>query len=240
MINALTASDVTFGYGRRGFRIDVPTFVAAPGMNYLVGSNGSGKSTFIRLLGGLLPPQRGEVCYDGRSLASAETYRRYCRDSGYLWQNFQLRGSTSAVGYLEYRAWLHGFTPTQARSTAQHALARAGLSDMRERAVGRLSGGMQRRIGIAAETLHAPRVLLLDEPSSGLDLEARERAYDALDALLRDDAVVITVAHDPGEIARYAATVHVMAAGSVVGTHSFAAGEMTEASLRELLGFAAR
>lgn len=240
MVNVLCASNVTFTYGRGRFRIDIPSFIAAPGMNYLVGANGSGKSTFVRVLGGLLHPQGGEVRYDGRPIGSAEVYRQYCRESGYLWQNFNLRGSTSVSHYLEYRAWLHGQSPAHARLSARAALARAGLSDMGNRAVGRISGGMQRRVGIAAETMHEPRVLLLDEPSSGLDLEARERTYDTLDALLRENTVVVAVAHEPSEIARYSATIHVMAEGSIVGTHAFGAGEMTEASLRELLGFGVR
>lgn len=240
MIDVLSAADLEFTYARSAFAVRVPAFRAAAGMNYVVGLNGSGKSTLLRLLGGVLRPDRGEVRFDGTALTAGDTYERYCRDSGYLWQNFQLRGSTSAMGYLEYRAWLHGEDPERARAAARTALRRAGLEEMAHRSIGKLSGGMQRRVGIAAETLHRPRVLLLDEPSSGLDLAAQQLVYDALDALLRDDAVVVTVAHDPAEMARYAATLHVMSAGAVVGTHAFREGELTESVFRELLGLDAR
>ena len=234
MATALSAKDIVFSYGAGSLRVEVPAFSPAPGVHHLVGLNGSGKSTFLKVLTGVLRPAEGQVLFHGAAITSADVFRRYCRGSGYLWQNFQLQGRTSTRRYLEYRAWLHGVDPTEARHVAQRALEAVDLLAAARTPVGALSGGMQRRIGIAAETLHGPQVLLLDEPSSGLDYRARDLLYDALDQLTAADATIITVAHEAAELARYGSTVHVMADGRLAASRTFRAGEVTAAVLRDL------
>lgn len=230
----LTATDVVFTYRTGSMRLDVPAFWATPGMHHIVGLNGSGKSTFLKILSGVLRPVQGQVVYRGAPIGRGDAFRAYCRDSGYLWQNFHLRGSTPTRAYLEYRAWLHGVSPSQTREIAIESLRAVGLLESADTAVNKLSGGMQRRVGIAAETLHRPHLLLLDEPSSGLDYHARELVYQGLDALIAADSTVITVAHEPEELARYDSTVHVMSGGRLAHTATFRAGEITGETLREL------
>jgi len=236
----LTAHALSFSYGRGSLTIEVPEFAATPGVHHIVGLNGSGKTTFLKLLTGLLLPRAGEVSFRGRPLSSQEVFREYCRASGYLWQNFQLRGGTTARQFLEYRAWLHGIDARDCADHAVRSLAAVGLLDAAETAVGKLSGGMQRRVGLAAETIHAPRVLLLDEPCSGLDYRARDLAHETLESLAGGDSTIVVVAHEPEDVARYDSTVHVMSEGTIVSSSPFAAGEVTAAVLRELTEDAAR
>ena len=127
MATALSAKDIVFSYGAGSLRVEVPAFSPAPGVHHLVGLNGSGKSTFLKVLTGVLRPAEGQVLFHGAAITSADVFRRYCRGSGYLWQNFQLQGRTSTRRYLEYRAWLHGVDPTEARHVAQRALEAVDL-----------------------------------------------------------------------------------------------------------------
>ncbi|WP_298461285.1 ATP-binding cassette domain-containing protein [uncultured Cellulomonas sp.] len=212
----------------------MPQFAPGAGIHHIIGLNGSGKSTLLKLLSGVLSPHRGEILFAGHSITEPSTFRQFCRDSGYLWQNFRLRGGVPTRTYLEYRAWLHGIESAQIREVALRALAAVELSEAAEKAIGRLSGGMQRRVGIAAETLHLPGLLLLDEPSSGLDYHARDLLYVALERLVSADSTIITVAHEPDELSRYDSTVHVMANGTLATRETFRAGEITSEVLREL------
>lgn len=232
---ALGVEDLRFAYRRGADVVDVPRLELDPGVHHVVGLNGSGKSTFLKLLAGLLRPRAGRVHHRGGAIDTPEGFRTYCRASGYLWQNFQLKGSTSAHAYLSYRAWLHGVPATDAAATASRALALVGMHADRDTSVGRLSGGSQRRIGIAAETLHAPDVLLLDEPGSGLDYRAAELVYAAVDALVAADATVVTVTHEPEVLARHRSTVHVMSQGRLTTAGRFERGEITGAVLRDLV-----
>lgn len=231
---ALAATGLEFSYDRPRFSVDVSQFAAEPGVHHLVGLNGSGKSTFLKLLSGVLRPHSGSLMHRGRPIDSADAYREYCRDSGYLWQNFRLRGSTSTRAYLQYRGWLNGLAASEAQNAARAALDAVGMLEAADKAVGKLSGGMQRRLGIIAETLHSPSILLLDEPTSGLDFHACDLVHAVLTPFLDSGATLITAAHDPAEMARYASTVHVMSRGRLVCSRHFPAGKLTPVALREL------
>lgn len=220
---------------RGRFRLEVDSFSPEPGVHVLAGLNGSGKSTLVRLLSGVLRPQKGSVSYRGEHIADPRVFRDYCASSGYLWQDFTLHGGAPLLEYLVYRAWLKGYEPRRGREVAEAGMHAARLEAEADKAVGKLSGGMQRRVGIAAETLGSPTVLLLDEPTSGLDLDARERFFAAMDGLVEDDATVVMAAHEVADIARYDATVHVMDSGSLVSSTRFTAGELTAEVLRALV-----
>lgn len=234
MDSLLQVDGLRFTYGRSGPAVDIPNIAFGGGVHHVVGLNGSGKSTLLRLLAGLVRPDAGVIAFEGTDVGTSQGRRRYLAASGYLWQGFQLRGGMSTRNYLAYRAWLHGAPLEAAHDAADDALVRAGLHEVADQRIGRLSGGTQRRVGIAAEAVHAPRVLLLDEPSSGLDYRARDLVHETLVGMLAQDALVITVAHEPDELARHDSIVHVMRGGNIVSSEGFRAGEMTASALREL------
>lgn len=233
----IEATDIAYQPARRpgGFALRVTSFAPEPGIHFLVGLNGSGKSTLIKLLSGVRTPQSGAVTFRGRALTDRRVFRDYCAASGYLWQDFALHGRTPVLDYLAYRAWLKGFDPRDGRAMATAGLRASGLEGEADKPVGRLSGGMQRRIGIAAETLGNPAVLLLDEPTAGLDIDARERFYAALDEMVKADATVIVAAHDLADLTRYDGTVHVLVQGTIARSRHFAAGQLTGETLQHLV-----
>ncbi len=235
MDSQLRAADIALRYRKTGFTLEVGELEMAPGMNFLVGLNGSGKSTLIKVLSGVVRPQHGQVLFRGASIRGRSSFADYCRNSGYLWQNFSLSGSTSTLDYLAYRAWLYGMSVADARRAATKSVERIELAEVGDTPVGKLSGGMSRRVGIAAATLHGPGVLLLDEPSSGLDYKARDLVSSAIRVMAEDHMTIVCAEHEPGEMACYDATYHVMSRGRLTATRHVPAGRLTDSLFRDML-----
>ena len=136
----------------------------------ILGPNGAGKTTTIRMLTGFLPPSSGRVTLGGRDLFSgtpdAVAVRR---DLGYLPESVALYPEMRVEEYLSYRARLEGMDRTAVRQRLGEALERCLLSDVRRQVIGTLSKGYRQRVGLAGAILHDPKVLILDEPTVGLD-----------------------------------------------------------------------
>jgi ABC-2 type transport system ATP-binding protein len=133
----------------------------------MLGPNGAGKTTTIRMITGFLPPTGGRVTVDGKDLF--ESPRAARRQVGYLPENVALYPEMRVSEYLGYRARLEGLSRAEARQAIPVALERCLLADVRDQIIGTLSKGYRQRVGLATAILHNPRVLVLDEPTVGLD-----------------------------------------------------------------------
>ncbi|HEY0513246.1 MAG TPA: ABC transporter ATP-binding protein [Thermoanaerobaculia bacterium] len=133
----------------------------------MLGPNGAGKTTTIRMITGFLPPTGGRVTVDGKDLF--ESPREARRQVGYLPENVALYTEMRVSEYLDYRARLEGLSRAEARQAIAVAVERCLLGDVRGQIIGTLSKGYRQRVGLATAILHNPRVLVLDEPTVGLD-----------------------------------------------------------------------
>ncbi len=158
-------------------RVDVEI---AQGCTGLVGSNGAGKSTLIKLLLGLLVPDQGRATVLGHDVAVDPLAVR--SRVGYLPEGACLPGDVTAADFVAFMAQLGGLPPRPARERAAEVCYQVGLEEERYRAVGGFSTGMQQRVKLAVALVHDPSLLLLDEPTDGMDPQGRE---DMLDLIAR-------------------------------------------------------
>ena len=161
-----------------------------PGVWGLLGANGAGKTTLMRIIAGILKPTSGQVLYDGVPIRTlGEEYRALF---GYLPQEFGFPQEFTIKDYLIYVAALKGMTERQGRKRIHELLEQVSLLEVRNRKIARLSGGMKRRVGIAQALLNDPEVLVLDEPTGGLDPGERVRFRNLLSEFAHDRIVLIS------------------------------------------------
>ncbi len=161
-----------------------------PGVWGLLGANGAGKTTLMRIIAGILKPTSGQVLYDGVPIrALGEEYRALF---GYLPQEFGFPQEFTVKDYLIYVAALKGMTERQGRKRIHELLEQVSLLEVCNRKIARLSGGMKRRVGIAQALLNDPEVLVLDEPTGGLDPGERVRFRNLLSEFAHDRIVLIS------------------------------------------------
>ncbi len=170
----------------------------------LLGANGAGKTTLMRMIAGIMKPTSGEVLYDGVPVGTLGG--QYRQVFGYLPQDFGFCRDFSVGDYLEYMAALKGLTRRQGLKRIRELLEQVSLGDVREKKIARLSGGMKRRVGIAQALLNDPEVLVLDEPTGGLDPGERVRFRNLLSEFARDRIVLISTHIVPD--VEYIATSH--------------------------------
>ncbi|MEM9066732.1 MAG: ABC transporter ATP-binding protein [Planctomycetota bacterium] len=178
----------------------------------LLGPNGAGKSTTIRMITGYLGADGGSVHIDGFDAFRAPVKAR--RATGYLPEHAPLYPEMTPLGYLRYRARLCGRWGRSAGRLAEAAASRCGLSEMLKRRIGRLSKGYRQRVGLAAALVHEPRVLILDEPASGLD-PVQIREMRALVRELAQDRTMLLSSHILDEVERTCDRVMVIARGKL-------------------------
>ena len=161
-----------------------------PGVWRLLGANVAGKTTLMRIIAGILKPTSGQVLYDGVPIRTlGEEYRALF---GYLPQEFGFPQEFTVKDYLIYVAALKGMTKRQGRKRIHELLEQVSLLEVRNRKIARLSGGMKRRVGIAQALLNDPEVLVLDEPTGGLDPGERVRFRNLLSEFVHDRIVLIS------------------------------------------------
>jgi iron complex transport system ATP-binding protein len=216
----LEASGLTLGYDDRRV-IDGLDLVVPPGeVSVIVGANGSGKSTLLRGLGRLLKPVAGQVLLDGRDLRSLPT-RTVARQVGLLPQQpiapegISVRDLVGR-GRYPHQGWFARWTAYDEQVVAE-ALAATSTAELADRPVEELSGGQRQRVWIAMALAQRPEVLLLDEPTTYLDIAHQVEVLDLLRTLNRSSgATVVMVLHDLNLAARYADHLVVMADGRII------------------------
>jgi ABC-type multidrug transport system ATPase subunit len=181
-------------YAVKNLNLEIPN-----GMFGLLGPNGAGKSTLMRILVTLMKPSSGKVTFDGYDLAKN---RREIRSMlGYLPQDFSFFSKLKTYEFLDYTARLAGMKNGAARRKAvDQMLEEVGLFEARDRNANKLSGGMKRRLGIAQALINDPKIIIVDEPTTGLDPEERIRFRNLLSNISTRDVVIILSTHIVGDI----------------------------------------
>src|ERR671918_2632076 len=161
-----------------------------PGEIYgFLGPNGAGKSTMIHMLTTLLPPTAGTARVAGHDIV---TEGAAVRDAiGVALQEAALDQYLTAREHMRLQAGMHGIPKPEALRRGDELIARVGLSDAADRKVGGYSGGMRRRLDLALALVHSPRILFLDEPTTGLDVQSRAALRDEVSGLAREDGLTV-------------------------------------------------
>ena len=162
----------------------------APGVLGLLGPNGAGKSTLMRILATISNPTSGTILWNGADIATHPDPLR--AELGYLPQDFGVYPNLNAVEFLEYLAAVKGIAADAARRRVDELLALVNLTDARKRPLGGYSGGMRQRVGIAQALLNDPKLLIVDEPTAGLDPEERVRFRNLLSELSGERIVILS------------------------------------------------
>jgi ABC-2 type transport system ATP-binding protein len=162
----------------------------APGEIYgFLGPNGAGKSTTVHMLTTLLPPTAGEARVGGYDVVREGADVR--RSIGAALQEAALDPFLTGREHMRLQTALHGLTPTERTQRTNELLERVGLTEAADRKVGGYSGGMKRRLDLALALAHGPRILFLDEPTTGLDVQSRTALWDEVSRLAREDGVTV-------------------------------------------------
>lgn len=169
------------------------------GMFGLLGPNGAGKSTLMRILVTIIEASSGDVYINGKDI---NKHRRELRKMlGYLPQDFRFFAPFRSWEFLDYAAHLAGMTSKkERREQVDHLLEEVGLYQVRNRMANKLSGGMKRRLGIAQALISNPSIIIVDEPTTGLDPEERIRFRNLLSDLSHTDTIIILSTHIVGDI----------------------------------------
>lgn len=185
------------------------------GMFGLLGPNGAGKTTLMRILVTLMKPSGGSVSIDGLDL---HANRREIRSMlGYLPQEFKLFSKLTTWEFLEYVAALAGLRNSGERKRAvEEMLEQVGLFEARDRQANKLSGGMKRRLGIAQALIGEPKIVVVDEPTTGLDPEERIRFRNLLADLSRQEIIILLSTHIVGDISSTCENMALLNRGGVV------------------------
>jgi ABC-2 type transport system ATP-binding protein len=189
------------------------TLSLEPGVLGLLGPNGAGKSTLMKILATITRPTAGRVLWDDADIASRPDGLR--RVLGYLPQDFGVYPNLNAIEFLEYLAAVKGIEAGAARKRIAELLDLVNLTSAAKRPLGGYSGGMRQRVGIAQALLNDPQLLIVDEPTAGLDPEERLRFRNLLSEL-SGERIVILSTHIVSDIEAVASGIAIMAQGELL------------------------
>ncbi|MEU4586121.1 ABC transporter ATP-binding protein [Kitasatospora aureofaciens] len=209
------ASGLRVRVGRRKTAVDGLDLSLGIGTHGLLGPNGAGKTTLIQTLATVLRPTEGELEMLGTRVGAMVDHRSLRRQIGYLPQEFGYYKRFTVREFVEYMAWLKEVPKADVPAAVQRAVERVGLADRADHRMKTLSGGMVRRAGIAQAIVNDPAVLLLDEPTVGLDPAQRLRFRELLQELGRDTCVVVST-HLVEDVAAACSDVVLLAEGRLV------------------------
>jgi ABC-type multidrug transport system ATPase subunit len=204
--------DITKVYGGRKRAVDGLTLRLGPGLVGLLGPNGAGKSSLLRIAATVTRPTAGQVRFDGAdALARPGPLRRAL---GYLPQDFGVYPHLTGAEFLGYLAAVRGLSGRSARARVGELLELVNLEHAAKRPLGGYSGGMLRRIGIAQALLADPRVIVVDEPTAGLDPQERVRFRNLLSDLSADRSVLLST-HIVSDVESVATRIVVVTGGRI-------------------------
>ena len=206
----LSVDRITKQYNNK-IAVDRVSFNLTEGVTGLLGANGAGKTTLMRMMAGILTPTSGEILADGISV-QAEEYRALL---GYLPQDFGYYPEFSAREFVQYVAALKGIEKKKAKMKTEELLEVVGLSDVAGKKIKTFSGGMKQRVGIAQALVNDPKILILDEPTAGLDPKERVR-FRNLIAEIGKDTIILFSTHIVSDIEHIASNVLMMRDGQLI------------------------
>lgn len=193
--------------------VDAFTTTLTSGVYGLLGANGAGKTTLMKLISGTLRPTTGEIKYDGIEINKlGEDYRDLL---GYLPQNFGYYPNFKAYDFLMYIASLKGIPHFKAKQKSLELLELVGLIDEKNKKIKTFSGGMRQRLGIAQAILNNPKLLILDEPTAGLDPKERVRFRNLISSISTDRIIILST-HIVSDVEYIADEIIVMKAGQLL------------------------
>ncbi len=208
----LSVDRLTKHYGSK-IAVDCVSVALKPGIYGLLGENGAGKTTLMRMLCAILESTSGEVFLDGREIVSMGA--EYRDILGYLPQDFGYYPNYTAREFLLYMAALKGIPRDRAKKRAEELLEVAGLSEVAAKKIKTFSGGMKQRVGIAQALLNHPKLLILDEPTAGLDPKERVRFRNLISDYAANRIVILST-HIVSDIEAIADEVLLMKKGKLV------------------------
>ena len=206
----LTVNDLTKRYTGKT-AVDHLSFTLTPGVTGLLGANGAGKTTLMRMLCGILRPTEGTINFSENDVGSEE-YRNLL---GYLPQDFGYYPEFSGRSFLLYMAALKGLGKEEAKEKTAALLRQVNLTDAADKKVKTYSDGMKQRLGIAQAVLNDPKIIVLDEPTAGLDPKERVRFRNLIEELGRD-AIVLLSTHIVSDVEQIADRILMMKDGSII------------------------
>ncbi|MDO5573237.1 MAG: ABC transporter ATP-binding protein [bacterium] len=179
--------------------VDGISFDVYPGeMIGFLGANGAGKSTSIRVMTGLEKRDSGDVLYCGKKIE--EDYRSYQQEIGVVPQDIALYNDLSAYDNVKFFCSLYGYRKKELEQRVEEALQFVGLWEHRKQSPKKYSGGMKRRLNIACAIMHSPKLLIMDEPTVGIDPQSRNHIMETIKELNRRGTTIIYVSHYMEEI----------------------------------------
>ena len=206
--------DVTKSYGRHKVLQNVSFEIMEGELFGLLGPNGAGKSTLIDILTGIQSMDTGDIFINGKSIKTDKVEIR--KHLGLVPQDIALLEELNAVDNLEYFGGLYGLAGVELKSQIEKLLEVAGLTDKKKEKVKNYSGGMKRRLNIAVAMLHNPSILILDEPTVGVDAQSRQHIFDYIQSLAEQGTTILYTSHYMEEIEALCKRVFILDLGEEV------------------------
>lgn len=197
-------------YGTKCAVNDVSTTLT-PGVYGLLGANGAGKTTLMRMICGVLKPTSGKICLDGKAIDKLG--EQYYSHLGYMPQDFGFYPDFTAREFMQYMAAVKGLKKKHIKTRTEELLELVNLHDVADSKIKSFSGGMKQRLGIAQAELNAPDILILDEPTAGLDPKERVRLRNLISNFAKKKIVILST-HIVSDISYIADTILMMKDGT--------------------------